>query len=47
MSQNKLAGICFIVGAILNFIPIIVGVLLGENPEEGAAYFRLFLPNYN
>ena len=35
MSVNKLAGICFIAGAILNFIPIIVGVLLGGNPEEG------------
>ena len=35
MSVNKLAGICFIAGAILNFIPIIVGVLLGGSPDEG------------
>ena len=42
MSQNKLAGICFIVGAILNFIPIIVGVLLGGNPEEGAPILDFF-----
>ena len=42
MSVNKLAGICFIVGAILNFIPIIVGVLLGGNPEEGAPILDFF-----
>ena len=42
MSQNKLAGICFIVGAILNFIPIIVGILLGGNPEEGAPIMDFF-----
>ena len=45
MSQNKLAGICFIVGAILNFIPIIVGVLLGGNPEEGAPILDFFYQN--
>ena len=45
MSQNKLAGICFIVGAILNFIPIIVGVLLGGNPEEGAPIINFFYQN--
>jgi hypothetical protein len=42
MSVNKLAGICFIVGAIFNFIPIIVGVLLGGNPEEGAPILDFF-----
>ena len=42
MSQNKLAGICFIVGAIFNFIPIIIGVLLGGNPEEGAPILDFF-----
>jgi hypothetical protein len=47
MSQNKLAGICFIVGAILNFIPIIVGILLGGNPEEGGAYYGFFLQGYD
>ena len=45
MSQNKLAGICFIVGAILNFIPIIVGILLGGNPEEGAPILDFFYQN--
>ena len=42
MSVNKLAGICFIAGAILNFIPIIVGVLLGGNPEEGKPILDFF-----
>jgi|TARA_Y100001934_G_C11946783_1_gene582914 hypothetical protein len=42
MSINKLAGICFIAGAILNFIPIIVGVLLGGNPEEGKPILDFF-----
>jgi len=42
MSVNKLAGLCFIVGAIFNFIPIIVGVLLGGNPEEGAPILDFF-----
>ena len=42
MSVNKLAGICFIAGAILNFIPIIVGVLMGGNPEEGKPILDFF-----
>ena len=42
MSENKLAGICFIVGAIFNFIPVIVGILLGGNPEEGAPILDFF-----
>jgi len=42
MSVNKLAGICFVAGAILNFIPIIVGVLLGGNPEEGKPILDFF-----
>ena len=42
MSINKLAGICFIAGAILNFIPIIAGVLLGGNPEEGKPILDFF-----
>jgi len=45
MSVNKLAGISFIVGAIFNFVPIIIGVLLGGNPEEGAPILDFFYQN--
>ena len=42
MSEKKLAGICFIIAAIFNFIPVMVGIILGGNPVEGAPIMDFF-----
>ena len=45
MSISRLVGICFIAGAVLNFIPFVVNIILGGNPAEGEPVMDYFYKN--
>ena len=45
LSVSKLAGICFILGGIMAFIPFLMSVLIGGPPEEGVHIFSYFAKN--